>query len=86
MGCKRIKVAHPCTTFITNLQKQKKCLTVSKSAARGKGELRVVDIKTVSGMLGHYSTEFTLDVYTNVTKEMQKDAAKKISGFMAEVM
>ena len=45
-----------------------------------------VDIKTVSGMLGHYSTEFTLDVYTNVTKEMQKDAAKKIGGFMAEVM
>lgn len=45
-----------------------------------------VDIKTVSGMLGHYSAEFTLDVYTNVTKEMQKDAAKKIGGFMAEVM
>ena len=45
-----------------------------------------VDPKTVSGMLGHYSAEFTLDVYTNVTKEMQKDAAKKIGGFMAEVM
>ena len=45
-----------------------------------------VDIKTVSGMLGHYSAEFTLDVYTNVTKEMQKDAAKKIGSFMAEVM
>ena len=41
---------------------------------------------TASGMLGHYSAEFTLDVYTNVTKEMQKDAAKKIAGFMAEVM
>ena len=45
-----------------------------------------VDPKTVSGMLGHYSAEFTLDVYTNITKEMQKDAAKKIGGFMAEVM
>ena len=45
-----------------------------------------VDPKTVSGILGHYSAEFTLDVYTNVTKEMQKDAAKKIGGFMAEVM
>ncbi len=45
-----------------------------------------VDIKTVSGMLGHYSAGFTLDVYTNVTKEMKRDAAKKIGGFMAEVM
>ena len=33
-----------------------------------------VDPKTVSGMLGHYSAEFTLDIYTNVTKEMQKEA------------
>jgi len=41
-----------------------------------------VDPKTVSGMLGHYSTEFTLDVYTNVTKEMKRDAARKISGFI----
>lgn len=41
---------------------------------------------TIIGMLKHYSAEFTLDVYTNVTKEMQKDAAKKIGGFMAEVM
>ena len=45
-----------------------------------------VDIKTVSGLLGHYSTKFTLDVYTNVTKEMQKGAAKKSGDFMAEVM
>ncbi len=45
-----------------------------------------VDPKTVSGMLGHYSAEFTLDVYTNVTKEMKRDAARKIGGFMAEVM
>ena len=45
-----------------------------------------VDIKTVSGMLGHYSAEFTLDIYTNVTKEMQKEAAKRIGGFMADVL
>ena len=30
-----------------------------------------VDPKTVSGMLGHYSAEFTLNVYASVTKEMQ---------------
>jgi len=45
-----------------------------------------VDIKTVSGMLGHYSAEFTLDVYTNVTKDMQRDAARRIGGFMAAVI
>jgi len=45
-----------------------------------------VDPKTVSGMLGQYSAEFTLDVYTNVTKEMKRDAARKIGGFMAEAM
>ena len=45
-----------------------------------------VDPKTVSRMLGHYSAEFTLDVYTNVTKDMQKEAAEKIGGFMAQVV
>ena len=45
-----------------------------------------IDPKTVSGMLGHYSAEFTLDIYTNVTKEMQKEAAKRIGGFMADVL
>ncbi len=45
-----------------------------------------VDPKTVSKMLGHYSAEFTLDVYTNVTQDMQKEAAQKIGGFMAAVV
>jgi len=45
-----------------------------------------VDPKTVSGMLGHYSAEFTLDVYTNVTKEMQKEAAEKIGSFMERII
>lgn len=45
-----------------------------------------IDPKTVSGMLGHYSAEFTLDIYANVTKEMQKEAAKRIGGFMADVL
>lgn len=45
-----------------------------------------IDPKTVSGMLGHYSAEFTLDIYTNVTKEMQKEAAKRIGGFMADAL
>ena len=45
-----------------------------------------VDPKTVSGMLGHYSAEFTLNVYASVTKEMQKEAAAKIGGFMEQVI
>jgi site-specific recombinase XerD len=34
-----------------------------------------VDIKTVSGMLGHFSAGFTLDTYVHVTTAAQKEAA-----------
>ena len=34
-----------------------------------------VDIKTVSGMLGHYSAGFTLDTYAHVTIQAQRQAA-----------
>ena len=34
-----------------------------------------VDIKTVSGMLGHYSAGFTLDTYAHVTTIAQRQAA-----------
>lgn len=37
-------------------------------------------------MLGHYAAEFTPDLYTNVTKQMQKEAVKRIGGFMAEAL
>ena len=33
-------------------------------------------------MLGHYSSGFTLDIYTHVTDKMQQEAAEKIGGFM----
>ena len=35
-----------------------------------------VDIKTVSGMLGHFSAGFTLDTYAHVTTSAQKEAAE----------
>ena len=35
-----------------------------------------VDIKTVSGMLGHFSAGFILDTYAHVTTAAQKEAAK----------
>lgn len=42
-----------------------------------------VDIKTVSGMLGHYSAGFTLDTYAHVTTDAQRKAANAISGVLA---
>ena len=44
-----------------------------------------VDIKTVSNILGHYSAGFTLDTYTHVTGEMQKEAADRMGGFMSQI-
>ena len=41
-----------------------------------------VDIKTVSGMLGHFSAGFTLDTYAHVTTGAQKEAANKIGGVL----
>ena len=38
-----------------------------------------VDIKTVSGMLGHFSAGFTLDTYAHVTTSAQKEAAQTIN-------
>lgn len=43
-----------------------------------------VDIKTVSGMLGHYSAGFTLDTYGHITPQMKAEAAKKVGGFLAD--
>ena len=37
-----------------------------------------VNIKTVSGMLGHFSAEFTLDTYAHVTTPALKEAANTI--------
>lgn len=37
-----------------------------------------VDIKTVSGMLGHFSAGFTLDTYAHVTTAAEKEAAQTI--------
>ena len=45
-----------------------------------------VDIKTLSGMLGHYSAGFTLDTYTHITSKMQRDAAEKMGGVLEQSM
>lgn len=45
-----------------------------------------VDVKTLSGILGHYSAGFTLDTYTHATTKMQMEAADKVGGFMVQSM
>ena len=42
-----------------------------------------VDIKTVSGMLGHFSAGFTLDTYAHVTTAAQKEAANTMEKVLA---
>ena len=42
-----------------------------------------VDIKTVSGMLGHYSAGFTLDTYAHVTTAAQREAAKTLNSVLS---
>ena len=42
-----------------------------------------VDIKTVSGMLGHFSAGFTLDTYAHVTTATQKEAANTMEKVLA---
>ena len=42
-----------------------------------------VDIKTVSGMLGHFSAGFTLDTYAHVTTAAQRQAAETMGAVLA---
>ena len=44
-----------------------------------------VDVKTLSGALGHYSAGFTLNTYTHATAQMKQDAADTIGNFMEQV-
>ena len=43
-----------------------------------------VDIKTVSGMLGHYSAGFTLDTYAHVTTAAQRQAANTMNSILSD--
>ena len=45
-----------------------------------------VDVKTLSGLLGHYSAGFTLDTYGHITPAMKRDAAEKVGGFLANTV
>ena len=45
-----------------------------------------VDIKTVSGMLGHFSAGFTLDTYAHVTSAAQRQAAGKMAAVLSSAV
>ena len=44
-----------------------------------------MDAKTLSGILGHTNASFTLDTYTHVTLDMQKQASGIVGGFMEDL-
>ena len=44
-----------------------------------------VDIKTLSGILGHTRAAFTLDTYTHATGDMQKRAAEIVGEFLTDI-
>ena len=45
-----------------------------------------VDPKTLSGILGHTNASFTLDTYTHVTSDMQKNASVVVGNMMQKIM
>ena len=45
-----------------------------------------VDAKTLSGILGNTKASFTLDTYTHVTGDMQRNAADIVGGFLTELL
>ena len=45
-----------------------------------------VDVKTVSGMLGHFSAGFTLDTYAHITSAAQRQAAKTMGSVLSETL
>ncbi len=45
-----------------------------------------VDIKTVSGMLGHFSAGFTLDTYAHVTTSAKREAADTMSSVLSGIL
>lgn len=45
-----------------------------------------VDAKTLSGILGHANASFTLDRYTHVTTEMQRNAANIMGGVIENII
>ena len=65
----------------TGIDFQRKTLRIQRRIARQNGG----NVKTVSGMMGHYSAGFTLDTYAHVTGDMQRQAAQVMDTFMTDI-
>lgn len=44
-----------------------------------------MDVKTLSGILGHTRAAFTLDTYTHTTGDMQKRAAEIVDELLTDI-
>ena len=44
-----------------------------------------VDVKTLSGILGHTRAAFTLDTYTHTTRDMQRRASEVVEDFLTDI-
>ena len=44
-----------------------------------------MDVKTLSGILGHTRATFTLDTYTHTTGDMQRRAAEIVGEFLTDI-
>ena len=44
-----------------------------------------VDVKTLSGILGHTRAAFTLDTYTHTTGDMQRRASEVVGDFLTDI-
>ena len=44
-----------------------------------------IDPKTLSNMLGHAKASFTLDTYTHVTTDMQRNASDIVGNFITDM-
>ncbi len=44
-----------------------------------------MDAKTLSGILGHTNASFTLNTYTHVTTDMQRQASIVVGNYMEDI-
>ena len=66
----------------TGIDFQRKTLRIQRRIARQNGG----NVKTVSGMMGHYSAGFTLDTYAHVTTDAQLKAAQTMGNILSHAV
>lgn len=66
----------------TDIDFQRKTLRIQRRIARQNGG----NVKTVSGMMGHYSAGFTLDTYAHVTTDAQLKAAQTMGNILSRAV